>query len=929
MARADAIRLALANLLIPISILIFATGFFPYKPFMPGLATYEELGWEDSMKWEKDAVPEAQFDRIVFMVVDALRSDFVFGKESGMEFVHSLIIQGSALPFTAHATSPTITMPRVKAMTTGSIPSFLDVILNFAESDTSSTLATQDTWLAQLKAKNEGKLVMYGDDTWLKLFPDFFERADGTSSFFVSDFTEVDNNVTRHVPEELANRDWNGMVMHYLGLDHIGHKAGPLSPNMVPKQREMDDIVKQIWLAMENDRMHANTLLVLCGDHGMNEGGNHGGSAPGETSPALVFISRKMHKIMKDWTPFQSPIEPGSGGEFDYYRTVEQNDIVPTLAGLLGFPVPRNNLGVFVPYLLNLWDDPMDRMKLLLRNAKQVKKIVEATFPSKCFVDTEQEMDCTSPKSVGDDLACKWQNIVQVMSITEKAGAEAAFEVIYNFLYTAQDVMSTTASNYNVSRLFLGTSLAFLSLALSFRNLAIHTISLPGLFFALTLLLYGILMFASSYVEEEHHFWYWATSAWFFTLFISSSRKSWFRKFIFHPAIMLLFLLRIARRWNQTGQKYAGAPDIVHSQIFKGGDGFLLWTLVGATYMDLTNRLSRHVARSIADPETAVSEEYGSTDANRVLGLIGVLPLTSTAFIFKLAFTARDAPELTKGITSGLLGFVNHIALVPNARLVFGGIALSAAWLASVEWIASRRRKGSGKRGAEGKGDLAVAVFDLMSLFLVTQTRAQNIPLYLLFRMMVFFLSILDLPPTQITLTTLLLTQTSFFLLGNSNAISSIDLSNSYNGISDYNISAVGTLVFLSNWAGPIYFSLAGLILLGSHGRILRHVAEDELEQRDWVKEEREHLRSLVESEERVRGRRRDWGVWRRHVTLLTAFVGSALVAVMGACLVLRTHLFIWTVFSPKFLFAVAWGVAWHWGVSLGLGAGVWWVGGW
>lgn len=97
-----------------------------------------------------------------------------------------LIESGAALPFTAHATSPTITMPRVKAMTTGSIPSFLDLILNFAESDTTSTLAHQDTWLAQVKAKEGGKLVMYGDDTWLKLFPDTFARADGTSSFFVS-----------------------------------------------------------------------------------------------------------------------------------------------------------------------------------------------------------------------------------------------------------------------------------------------------------------------------------------------------------------------------------------------------------------------------------------------------------------------------------------------------------------------------------------------------------------------------------------------------------------------------------------------------------------------------------------------------------------------------------------------------------------------
>lgn len=77
-------------------------------------------------------------------------------------------------------------MPRIKSITTGSIPSFVDLILNIDEGDTSSSLAVQDTWLAQLKAKNTGKLLMYGDDTWLKLFPDTFDREDGTSSFFVS-----------------------------------------------------------------------------------------------------------------------------------------------------------------------------------------------------------------------------------------------------------------------------------------------------------------------------------------------------------------------------------------------------------------------------------------------------------------------------------------------------------------------------------------------------------------------------------------------------------------------------------------------------------------------------------------------------------------------------------------------------------------------
>lgn len=77
-------------------------------------------------------------------------------------------------------------MPRVKAITTGSVPSFADLIFNIDETGSGATLAAQDTWLAQIRARG-GKLVFYGDDTWLRLFPDgFFARSDGTSSFFVS-----------------------------------------------------------------------------------------------------------------------------------------------------------------------------------------------------------------------------------------------------------------------------------------------------------------------------------------------------------------------------------------------------------------------------------------------------------------------------------------------------------------------------------------------------------------------------------------------------------------------------------------------------------------------------------------------------------------------------------------------------------------------
>lgn len=119
---------------------------------------------------------------------------------------------------------------------------------------------------------------------------------------------------------------------------------------MIPKQQEMDAIVKKIYKALQSYPALGDTLLVLCGDHGMNDAGNHGGSAPGETSPALVFISPILKAINSGK---QSPLETQEN--FQYYTTVEQSDIVPTLAALLDFPIPRNNLGAFITDFLPFW----------------------------------------------------------------------------------------------------------------------------------------------------------------------------------------------------------------------------------------------------------------------------------------------------------------------------------------------------------------------------------------------------------------------------------------------------------------------------------------------------------------------------------------------------------------------------------------------
>ncbi len=151
-------------------------------------------------------------------------------------------------------------------------------------------------------------------------------------------------------------------------------------------------------------------------------------------------------------------------------------------------------------------------------------------------------------------------------------------------------------------------------------------------------------------------------------------------------------------------------------------------------------------------------------------------------------------------------------------------------------------------------------------------------------------LNLLDLSLTQLTLTSLLFQYTSFFALGGSNAISSIELSNAYNGVSGYNVGAVGFLTFCVNWAGPLWWTSATVLLLSRH---------------------------------KARRPREDW---IRHVALLTTFTASNALFVMLACTALRAHLFIWTVFSPKYLYTMAWTMGQHLCINLGLGGLLSWI---
>lgn len=186
---------------------------------------------------------------------------------------------------------------------------------------------------------NAGKRIVHlGDDTWHSLFPGYFEPTltKPYDSFNVWDLHTVDNGVNEHLLPLLAPdmRDrWDVIFAHYLGVDHAGHRYGPDHPAMAEKLKQMDAVLQDIISKIDDE-----TLLVVLGDHGMDVKGDHGGESDDEVEAALWMYS-KAGKFGRHAPAFIQP--PVSAKE----HSVAQIDLVPTLALLLGIPIPFNNLG--------------------------------------------------------------------------------------------------------------------------------------------------------------------------------------------------------------------------------------------------------------------------------------------------------------------------------------------------------------------------------------------------------------------------------------------------------------------------------------------------------------------------------------------------------------------------------------------------------
>lgn len=158
----------------------------------------------------------------------------------------------------------------------------------------------------------------------------------------------------------------------------------------------------------------------------------------------------------------------------------------------------------------------------MLRNAQQLLAIVRAAYPD--FSENAIFDDCTTASAEVDELACWWGKALEANKYLLENGVDHAvtLDLLYKFSTRCQDFLSMAASNYNLNWMSAGIAVTFLALVLSVFSFVplLESSKLATVFFPAITLAYGIMMFASSYVEEEHHFWYWVASGWFIAIYI-------------------------------------------------------------------------------------------------------------------------------------------------------------------------------------------------------------------------------------------------------------------------------------------------------------------------------------------------------------------------------------------------------------------------
>lgn len=345
---------------------------------------------------------KAPYNKLVWLVVDALRYDFVvtdgryecsseaYCHQGHMNFLTRLIAHGNTNAMAAYrfiSEPPTTTNQRLKSMTTGCLPTFFDISSSF-----NAAPISEDNIIGQLHRSGK-KLAFVGDMTWASLFPTQWSHSSTPLPCYnVMDLHTVDDGIiSRFQDLVFGNRthEWDVLVAHYLGIDHAGHTHGVQSPAMATKLAQIDNhiehVVKELISKQSRDE---NTLLLVSGDHGQTLGGDHGGGGPEEVDSLLIAID--IGTLGLELSQWNDTVE------FEAMKplpVMPQVDLVPTVSALLGVPIPFGSLGCIDVSLLHLGQQHLTDQNWTTRvvqdNAVQVHDYINAYAASGSFSSTK------------------------------------------------------------------------------------------------------------------------------------------------------------------------------------------------------------------------------------------------------------------------------------------------------------------------------------------------------------------------------------------------------------------------------------------------------------------------------------------------------------------------------------------------------------
>ncbi|XP_058124637.1 GPI ethanolamine phosphate transferase 2 [Anopheles ziemanni] len=882
---------------------LFCYGFFPLS-FSPSTkSSLNELPRSVENASVDTNSYKPRISRAVFMLIDALRVDFI-EQEANFKFLNKLVDDGKACLYRLKVHPPTVTMPRIKAMTSGAIPSFLDVILNLGSPE-----MKLDTFLYQMKQRQQ-KTVFYGDNTWTNMFPDMFHRqGENVDSLYVNDFYEGDQNITKFLNLELQMYDWKLMILHYLGLDHIGHVEGPFSDKVPGKLQEMDQVVETIYQTMHKweKKYFTKPLLIITGDHGMRDSGGHGGSTQPETIVPLVVVSDQCRKSDEIFL---------------------QIDLAPTMSILTGVAIPHASIGsVIEPVLQGL--DNEDKLYALYYNTQRLISKTElimmdrlhATDMYKNFEEAKRlhvsfmkdttniasykralMLYSSAAKKLTEQLITSYIRydlvfIVIGATLSISCTVMAFFQILqtpstetislhpklfpavclciitFVFLKILSFEKQLSVPNYALDAALVGlasilSTIWWLILVL-LKGIEVQRLNLRNIPSYKTLALWFGIVFhclslgSSSFVEEEHQTWYYFTSSIMVLLTIQQLQiMNHTIGMINHPqtdaalidvcrdernqfcisSVAFLCVHVLIRRFNQTGDKWQHIPDVGD---WLASDGNKVW-------------LSLSMAVGLFFLVYQICCLGGL--------LTNVLSLTAALLIYyyravtgAVSFFGRNPPNSSVCLTIFWINLLEifFIGFLPKMyRLVMGrrnpkrSTELYDNCLIIVALLSALLHK--------PHNVLLVGVLMASSRFLIQRIDRviEHSDTNLMFKVIIHYW----------------LGKAFYFYQGNSNSLATIDLNAGYVGLNHFDIVRVGIFLTLHTYSGPILSFLMLIHHLFNANQMPR-VESDGLSSR-------RRILSLTNS--------------------LTMLPVSFFIIVAT---VLRDHIFVWTVFSPKLMY--------------------------